>query len=183
MLNNEYACEFNLGLDMPYLRKLVLETKHPTIEGLHPHQRLVELDEYMQSLKNRFPFLSAMYNIYDCQPGVNIPLHVDAARDCAFNIPITGTENSHTIFYKTTDSEESEFLPSRIYNLIKSPVEETFRFTLTTPTLINNVIPHAVETGNQRRVIISWSVVKQYSFEQAKELFKKALSADVATLQ
>jgi hypothetical protein len=182
MLNNDYACEFNLDLDMPYLRKLVLETDHPAIEGLHPHQRLVELDDYMRSLKERFPFLSAMYNIYDCHPGVDIPLHVDAARDCAFNIPIIGTEDSHTIFYKTIDGEESEFSPSRVYNIITSPVEETFRFTLTKPTLINNTVPHAVKTGNQRRVIISWSVVKQYSFEKAKELFKKTISADAAIL-
>ena len=183
MLNNDYAYEIGIDLDMDYLKKLVLETEHPVIEGLHPHQRLVELDDYMRSLKERFPFLSAMYNIYDCRPGIDIPLHVDAARDCAFNIPITGTEDSHTVFYKLKDGEESEFLPSRIYNIIKSPVEETFRFTLLQPTLINNTAPHEVKNGNQRRVIISWSVNKTHSFSQAKELFKKAISADVATLQ
>jgi hypothetical protein len=183
MLNNDYAYELDIDLDIDYLKKLVLETEHPTVEGLHPHQRLVELDDYMRSLKERFPFLSAMYNIYDCRPGVDIPLHIDAARDCAFNIPITGTEDSHTIFYKLKDNEESEFLPTRVYNIIKSPVEETFRFTLTSPTLINNTVPHAVKNGNQRRVIISWSVNKNHSFSQAKELFNKAISGDVATLQ
>jgi hypothetical protein len=183
MLNNDYAYEIDVNLDMKYLKKLVLETEHPTIEGLHPHQRLVELDDYMRSLKERFPFLSAMYNIYDCRPGVDIPLHVDAARDCAFNIPIIGTDDSHTIFHKLKDGEESEFLPSRVYNVIKSPVEETFRFTLLRPTLINNSVPHEVKNGNQRRVIISWSVNKNHSFSQAKELFKRSLNAGVATLQ
>jgi len=183
MLNNEYAYKIDIDLDIDYLKKLVLETEHPTVEGLHPHQRLVELDDYMRSLKERFPFLSAMYNIYDCRPGVDIPLHIDAARDCAFNIPIIGTEDSHTIFYKLKDDGETEFLPTRVYNIIKSPVEETFRFTLTSPTLINNTVPHTVKNGNQRRVIISWSVNKNHSFSQAKELFNTAISGDVATLQ
>jgi len=182
MLNNNFAYELEIYLDIEHLTKIALDP-NPMIEGILPHQRLAELDPYMTYLKTKFPFLSSMYNVYDCRPGINIPLHVDSARDCAFNIPITGTEDSHTIFYKYKETENSEFLPSRVYNVIKSSVEEDFRFTLRRPTLINNSVPHEVINGNHRRVIISWSVKKDYSFTEAKELFKKALSADAVISQ
>lgn len=182
MLNNDFAYELDLYLDKDQLTKLALDP-NPVIEGILPHQRLVELDPYMTYLKEKFPFLSSMYNVYDCRPGIHIPLHVDAARDCAFNIPITGTEDSHTVFYKFKENENSEFLSSRVYNVVKSAVEEDFRFTLRRPTLINNSVPHEVINGNHRRVIISWSVKKDYSFAQAKELFQKALNGDAVVLQ
>lgn len=182
MLNNNFAYELELYLDKEHLAKIALDP-NPKTEGILPHQRLVELDPYMSYLQKKFSFLSSMYNVYDCRPGVNIPLHVDAARDCAFNIPITGTEDSHTIFYKFKEAESSDYLSSRVYNVIKSSVEEDFRFTLRRPTLINNSVPHEVINGNNRRVIISWSVKKNYSFAQAKELFQKALNGDVAVSQ
>jgi hypothetical protein len=106
-------------------------------------------------------------------PWRSIPLHVDANRGAAFNIPIDNTINSSTIFYEFVEDPIFEYDSKNIFNLVRSKVNEIFRFTLLEPTLINNSVPHmVVNNSNKARVILSWSIKKEYTFEQAKELFK-----------
>ena len=180
MINNEYIYQPNIELDIDYIGKLVSNKQFKNQQCLAGHQRLVSDDAYMTSIKKRFPFLSKMYNIYTVYGKGNIPMHVDAARDCAFNIPIKGTEQSDTIFYKYAEDPLLEYNKERVYNLVKSNVEEVFRFTLLRPTLIDNAIPHEViNHGFATRLILSWSVNKEYSFEDAKALFEKSINESV----
>lgn len=177
MINNEFIYQPDIDIDLEYIKKMVTDNQFKHQKGLAGHQRMVSDDPYMSSVKKRFPFLSKMYNIYTVYGKGTIPMHVDAARDCAFNIPIKGTEQSDTIFYKFKEDPVLEYNKERVYNLVKSEVEEVFRFTLLKPTLIDNAIPHEViNHGLSTRIILSWSVNKEYSFEQAKELFKKHIN-------
>lgn len=177
MINNEYIYQPNIDLDLDYIKKLVSQKQFKSQNGLAGHQRMVKDDEYMTSIRNRFPFLSRMYNIYTVFGKGGIPMHVDAARDCAFNIPIMNTEQSETIFYNYAEEPVLEYNKERIYNLVKSPVKEVFRFSLTRPTLIDNAIPHEVINNSiATRVILSWSVNKEYSFTQAREMFEKIIN-------
>jgi hypothetical protein len=182
MINNEFIYQPNIKLDIDYISKLVANKQFQHQKGIAGHQRMVKDDPYMSSIQAKFPFLSTMYNIYTVYGKKNIPMHVDAARDCAFNIPIKGTEESDTIFYKFKDEPLLEYNKERVYNLVKSEVEEVYRFTLLRPTLIDNAIPHEViNRGIATRVIVSWSVKKDYSFTDAKALFEKITNESVHT--
>lgn len=124
MIRNEYVYELDIGLDMDYLNRLVTDRQNEKISGKANHHRLVADDPYMASLKERYPLLSPVYNIYPLPARIEIPLHVDTDRSCAFNIPIQGTEGTHTIFYKTIEPLVTRYDSKRIYDLIESPVEE-----------------------------------------------------------
>lgn len=175
MIDNDFAYELTIDLDMPYLAGLVKRLQKATKEGLAGHQRIVSEDPYLTSIKERFPFLSPYFNIYQTRPDNNIVLHIDAKRNCAFNIPIANTQESSTAFYKFEEDPILEYNERFVYNEVKSKVSEVFKFTLTRPTLINNTVPHDVKHwGTANREIISWSVEQGMLYEQAKDLFKQA---------
>jgi hypothetical protein len=173
MIDNEFAYQLGIELDLTYLTDLILNKDVPKI-GLAGHQRLVADDPYMLSIKEKFPFLSPYYNVYKNRPKTSIVLHTDAKRNCALNIPICNTTESSTIFYTLIGNPVFEYNARDILNEVKSPANEVFKFTLTTPTLINNTIPHAVEHwGTGVRTIISWSVEQTMLYSTAKDLFKQ----------
>jgi hypothetical protein len=169
MISNEFIHEFNLKIDTEYLKnKLELVKK-----GLLPHQNLVEEDVYLSSIKEQFYFLSPLFNVYYSGPGKSIPLHVDSKRNCAINIPIEHTEDSYTIFCKFSEEENKKLIhiPLKVFDIVTSPVEEVFKFTLLGPTLVNTSVPHKVNNfGNSTRIILSWSVQEQYTFEEIKNI-------------
>lgn len=168
----KYIYEPNLNLDYDYLKSLALKSK--SINANIQHHRSVYEDPYMTSILEKLPFLTQIYNFYNTSGGKTIPLHVDAKRNAAFNIPILNTNNSNTIFCNTLGEVKTEYVENRVYNLIKSDVTEVFRFTLLKPTLINTSVPHmVVNNGSENRIIISWSVSNKYTFLEAVELFKK----------
>jgi len=182
----QYIYEPKLNLDYDYLKNLVLGEKDKalskkTVNNVE-HHRFVEDDEYMTLIYNRFPFLSNKYNVYKTHDMRPIPLHIDSLRKSAFNIPILNTEKSSTVFYQPDEELDLEHVPSRVYDLIKSKVTETFRFTLTKPTLINNSIPHMVINRSPLRVIISWSVKLEYSFEDAKQMFREIIQEEECSI-
>lgn len=161
---NKFIYETDLSLDMDKLRKLVDEDEHQQMA--YAHHRLVANNEYLSSIKNQLPFLSPVYNIYRFESGRVVRTHIDGDRYCTLNIPVYNTENSHTIFYENSDSYETEYDEKRILYYIKNPPEESFRFTLTKPTLVNTTYPHGVlNEGDKTRVIISWSILKPMKFE------------------
>ena len=171
MIDNEYAFTPLIELDLARLKQITLANLNTRVPGLASHQRLVSSDEYLFSLNNKFPFLSNLYNIYETPQRYVTPVHVDSARFCALNIPIINTENSYTVFYKPSDELVSTKITHRAYHLVNSNVTEVFRFTLTSPTLINTKIPHGVlDSGDETRIIISWSISDQYSYEETKNL-------------
>jgi hypothetical protein len=168
-INNDYVYELIDNFDTTYLKEIIHKMK--TNYALLPHQNLVDHDSYLSSIRKKYPFLSSLFNVYQTAPGRSIPLHIDSKRNCALNIPIMNTECSYTIFYKFKEDTDIELkhVPERVYDLIESPVEETFKFTLNKPSLVNNSVPHKMlNFGDKTRIIISWSVQEQYSFEDIK---------------
>ena len=175
MIDNEHAKELDITFDIDYMKQLVLSKKAKSENGIQPHQNKAEEDPYMSSIRKKYPFLSSLYNIYIVQPGHDIPLHIDAKRDCAINIPLQGTEGSDTIFYRRKKQEETSYVENKVWHaLSEDSVEEVFRFTLVKPTLVNNsASPHKVEhRGNIVRIIISWSVNKGTVFDDVKRILE-----------
>lgn len=170
MINNEYAYEIDFDFDLGYLEKLITNSIKNT--DLKRHQRLVANDAYLNSLKEKFPLLSSLWNFYNIVPFYHLQPHIDSARNCALNIPIIGTKGSTTIFYKTKPDLALRYDKDRVLNWVDDDLEKVFEFELTKPTLIKNDIPHAVVNGPFKRMILSWSISLDYSFEEAKEFFQ-----------
>lgn len=170
--NGNYIYETELNLDMDELRKIVdNDSRYKT---QYAHHRLVKNNQYLSHIKEKLPFLSPVYNIYYFEAGRIVPTHIDGDRYCALNIPVYNTEDSHTIFYESSDSHELQYDENRILYYVKNEVKETFRFTLTKPTVINTTLPHGViNNGIHTRVIISWSFIKPTTFDQAKRILQE----------
>jgi hypothetical protein len=165
MIRNDIIYEFDIDLDIDQLRDLALNTE--SIPGMPHHHRLAQDNDYTISIKNKYPFLSPLFNVYKFVPGRVLPIHVDADRFCAINIPISHTQDSVTMFYSKDTNAQLEYDAQRIINYVKSPVDEVFRFTLSRPTLINTTYPHSViNNGTDTRVIISWSVLRPMTFQE-----------------
>ena len=174
MIDNQYIYELDINLDLDYIAQLVKKTQYSRIPGIPRHHRRVVEDPYLTSVLTKYPFLNPIYNVYSTQPLNNIEVHVDAKRQCALNVPIENTEGSHTIFYEYNSTPDLTYDDKRVYYKISSPVTETFRFTLTRPVLINNTVPHSVEhTGPNTRLILSWGIRQDVSFEDAKRLINE----------
>jgi hypothetical protein len=174
MIDNEFIFEIDKKFDTEYLLKLVTRATSRILQKneLQEHQRLVEDDPYLKSIKIQYPILSPKWNFYRVEPYNNIPTHIDALRNCALNIPLCGTEGSKTIFYKSTGLENFEYDDKKLLHWTKHDVEKVYEFSLTNPTLIKNNVQHGVVNGPHRRIILSWSVDLALTFEQAKEIFK-----------
>jgi hypothetical protein len=166
MEKNNFICELDLKLDINYLKEMVLEKQDANFK-LAPHHRLVKNDSYLTKIKNQFPFLSPIFNVYKFPSGKGLPVHIDGDRFCSINIPIYNTENSNTIFYDMDNNSRLEYDEQRILHYVKGSATEAFRFTLTRPTLINNTKPHSVMNNSlDTRIIISWSILKPMTFEE-----------------
>lgn len=162
---NDIIYELDLDLDIDHLADIALNGIAP--DGAPSHHRLVSSDTYLQQIKNRYSFLSGVFNVYKHPPGYSLDIHIDADRFCAINIPICNTQDSMTMFYDKNDSAELQYDSRRILNLVKSATKECFRFTLTKPTLINTSYPHSViNNSDQTRIIISWSVLRPMTFQE-----------------
>jgi hypothetical protein len=169
MIDNEYIFELDIGIDLEHLKTKVANIDPNKAE----FQQLIDQDPYLKNLKLAYPFLSPKFNIYFSDPKSEIPLHIDAKRNCALNIPLENTVDSHTIFYKFIEDPKLTYNSKWIFNEINSKVEETFRFTLMKPTLINNAVPHSVlNYGDKRRIVLSWSILPEYTFNEIKKCFQ-----------
>ena len=179
-MKNKYIKELDLNLNLNYLIKLSLTTEGNLIDGHRNNHRLVAADPYMSKIKEIFPCLSPIYNVNHLREGVPFPIHMDSDRNAALNIPIQNTANSFTTFYENPPDAKLKYDNERILHEFLSPVDEVFRFTLNKPTIINTSIPHSVihpEPGD--RVILSWSFLNLYNFEQACEIFNDDVVSDI----
>jgi hypothetical protein len=175
MIRNEFIYELGIDFDLDYIKDLVLNKKPNKVPGLADHHRRVRDDEYMTSLKEKYPCLSEIYNIYVLPKGLGIPMHIDKDRKSALNIPIQGTESTDTVFFKVEGDLEIVYDEKRIYNLVKSSVSEVFRNTLSRPLLINNSIPHRVVNRDLEniRISVSWSMLPDVTFDEAIKIFNE----------
>lgn len=169
MIDNDCIFEIDVDLNLDHLSDLAFKQQTNSLE----YQNLVSNDLYLTDLKKQFPFLSSKYNTYFLKPGAVLPIHIDAKRSCALNIPISNVDKSYTMFYKHIEEPKLEYVQEWIYHKVNSKVEEIFRFTLSKPTLINNAIPHSVVNySDKTRIIISWSIMPEYSFNEIKSILK-----------
>ena len=167
MSPSDYIFELDWELDINKLIKLV---NSPIEPDMKPHQRSVEFDPYLISLREKFPILSPTWNIYKFKPYEGLPPHIDGKRKSAVNIPLVGSENSITKFFSSVDKVVSYYDETKVLHAITSELKEEFRFTLLKPTLINNSVPHSVRAGPRTRIIISWSI-SDLDFYESREYF------------
>jgi len=169
MINEKYIFKPNMDLDISKLKEIVTRNLYRFDPSLATHQRYVDQDPYLVELRDRYPFLSKMYNIYPTPAGYVVPIHICPGRGCALNIPIRYTEDSYTVFYKPKDRLEMTYSIPRIYNIIESEMIEVYRYTLTEPVIMNTRLPHSVFGGPKTtRIIMSWSIDPVY--EETKQL-------------
>ena len=171
MTPSDYIFELDWDIDIDNLLRLI---NSPVEPGMKVHQRSVELDPYLISLREKFPILSPTWNIYKFGPYDGLPPHIDGKRKSAINIPLIGSENSITKFFSSKDKIVSYYDETRVLHAITSELKEEFSFTLSKPTLINNSVPHSVRAGPTTRIIISWSI-SDLDFYQARDYFIAAL--------
>jgi hypothetical protein len=163
MINKKYIFKPKMELDISRLKEIVFRNLNIVEPGLATHQRYVEKEPYLIELKDRYPFLSRLYNIYPSMPGTTIPIHICPNRGCALNIPIQYTEDSYTVFYEPKDKLEMTYNIPRIYHIIDSEMLEVYRYTLTEPVIMNTKLPHGVFGGpKMTRIIMSWSIHDDY---------------------
>lgn len=151
------------------LQEIVFRNLNRPEPELATHQRYVGKEPYLVELKEKYPFLSNLYNIYPTPPGYTVPIHICPERGCALNIPIYYTQDSHTVFYEAKDQLEMDYSVPRIYYTISSEMVEVYRYTLDQPVVMNTQLPHGVFGGpDMIRIIMSWSI--DTSYEETKKL-------------
>lgn len=174
MLDNFYVYETPDFLDVSYITDLVMR-KLETDFVLQGYVRIdATQDPYLKTVLEQFPFIGGWLNIYHTKPDGAIPLHVDGHRLAAFNIPISGCdETSQTIYYEPVGEIEKVYKEDERHYRINGKMKEVYRFALTRPALIRNDVPHDVKRYNATgtRIIASWGVGGSY--EECKQKFKE----------
>lgn len=174
MLDNFYVYETPDFLDLPYIQQLVMKK----LETDYVKQGYVRIDAtqdpYLQSVMDMFPFLGGWLNIYHTGPEGYIPLHIDGHRLAAFNLPITGCdETSQTIYYEPVGEMEKVYKEDERHYRVHGEMKEVYRFALVVPALIRNDVAHDVKRYNATgtRIIASWGVGG--TFEECVLKFKE----------
>lgn len=160
---DDYIVELNWNIDYNRLRDIVNHAYGTTGN----HQHLIETYPYLKEIQRQCPLLGQRWNIYKFPPYKGLGVHVDAKRLACINIPIEGSEESITRFYKPLAQMNKVYNEQRVLYDIQDSLEEVFNFTLKQPTLFNNTVPHSVQAGSKERVIISWGL-QGVDFKQAK---------------
>lgn len=161
-----------MDLDLDALKKIVYRRRFQKTDNMAAsHHRLVSDEPYLVALRQQYPFLSDLYNIYPTPPNYETPLHICPNRSCALNIPIQYTEDSHTIFYEIGREPDTIYNNERIYHVVNSEATEVFRYTLTQPVIMNTLLPHKVIGGPKTtRIIMSWSIDFSVTYDQLREM-------------
>ncbi len=172
-MNEKYIFKPKIDLDLSKLKDIVFRNIDKFQPNLATHQRYVKDEPYLVELREKYPFLSQLYNIYPTPPSYVVPIHICPERGCALNIPIQYTEDSYTVFYESKNSNDIKMTYSvpRIYHIIESEMVEVFRYTLTEPVIMNTLLPHGVFGGPETtRIIMSWSITTDYTYEKIRSL-------------
>ena len=115
-------------------------------------------------LHRKYPFFNSEVSIFSIDGGEKEtsqwPIHIDAGRRSALNIPILNCDmQSTTYFYSDPQPfrNKMEAVPTYQIAIVHGQLEVIDEFSLTKPTLINTSIPHAVRNyGKGKRTILSW---------------------------
>lgn len=171
-MNNKYIYYPNLDFDLEKIKEIVFRNDRKRYKDLATHQHRIKEEPYLIELQEKYPFLSNIYNIYSTAPGYRTPIHICPNRGCAINIPISYTEDSHTIFYEIKDNAKLMHIKERIYDVIREEdATEVFRYTLDRPTLMNTQLPHGVIGGPlKKRTIMSWSINLDSDYETTRAI-------------
>lgn len=168
-MNHKYIFKPNMDLDISKLKEIIFKNLNVREYNLATHQRYTDKEPYLVELKEKYPFLCNLYNIYPTEPNYVVPIHICPNRGCALNIPIQYTEDSYTVFYESKGRLEMTLNVPRIYHIIESEMTEIYRYTLTEPVIMNTKLPHGVFSGpKMTRIIMSWSIDPEY--EDLKKL-------------
>jgi hypothetical protein len=171
LVNEKYIFVPDINLDILKIKEIVFRNLNKIDPNLATHQRRVETEPYLKELKEKYTFLSELYNIYPTPPNYIVPIHICPNRGCALNIPIQYTEDSHTVFYEPVEELKMKYSIPRIYHIIESEMKEVYRYTLDRPMIMNTLLPHGVFGGPKiNRIIMSWSII--ISYEEAKKIIK-----------
>lgn len=159
----------DMDLNIARIKGIVFDNQFNFPEEAARHHRRVDDHPYLKSIREEYPFLSSVYNVYTVMPGEGLPLHIDAKRKASFNIPVSGTAGTSTIFYKPIGEVVTEYDNVLVANRVISPVEELFRFTLSQPMFIDTTVPHEViNPSDYPRVTLSWGVDDRYTLNDIK---------------
>ncbi len=115
-------------------------------------------------LHRKYPFFNSEVSIFTIEGGKDEsskwPIHIDAGRRSALNIPLLNCDmQSTTYFYSDPQPFQNkiEAIPEYKIAVIQGKLDIIDRFSLTHPTLINTAIPHGVHNnGKGKRTILSW---------------------------
>jgi|TARA_B100000953_G_scaffold232273_2_gene193700 hypothetical protein len=186
-MNNEYILTLPNLLDIDYMKKIGLQTITDEWLAANDSKALkiytdfvtidVESDEYLKSIRDKFPKLFPYIKIMKMDKG-RWPAHIDTSRQCAINIPIQNCNYSKITRFgkngKVVESLVTKFgnieqeWHSHEYITFVEEQEMDFQFSMQVPTLINTKTPHQViNFTDTKRVILSWSY--DDTFEQAKQ--------------
>ena len=172
IMDNKYFFYPNIEFDLDTIKEIVKRRLNDTVPELASHQRPVSSEPYLIELKTKYSFLSPIYNIYVTGPGVNMPTHIDAKRNCTLNIPIQNTENTYTVFYEAEDETDVVNVKERVYDVVNSKLKEIHRFSLLHPVIMNTKIPHGViGAPDKTRVVMSWSALPDITYTQLLEQY------------
>jgi hypothetical protein len=172
LINEKYIFIPSIKIDIDNIKEIVFRNLNKSYPDLASHQRRVSEEPYLQELKEKYTFLSDLYNIYPTPPNHTVPIHICPSRGCALNIPIQYTDNSYTVFYEPKEELKTTYVIPRIYHIIESEMTETYRYTLDEPVVMNTLLPHGVFGGpKMTRIIMSWSIVTSY--EETKRMLSR----------
>lgn len=176
MLDNFYVYETpDDMIDVDYICSIVNE-KLKTDFVTKGYVRIdATQDTYLSSVMEKYSFLGGWLNVYHTPPMGYIPLHIDGHRLAAFNIPVSGCDQtSQTIYYEPSDGKLIKVYKEdeRHFRLKNTNMKEVYRFSLRRPTLIRNDVSHDVKRFNatETRVIASWGCAG--TFEECRDFIK-----------
>lgn len=186
-MNNEYILTLPNLLDIDYMKQLCFQTMTDEWIAADDSYALkhytdfitidVESDEYLKSIRDKFPKLFPYIKIMKMDKG-RWPAHIDTMRQCAINIPAQNCDETKITRFgkngKVVESLVTKFgnieqeWTSHEYITFVEEQEMDFEFSMLVPTLINTKTPHQViNFADTTRVILSWSY--DDTFEQAKQ--------------
>lgn len=119
---------------------------------------------YLELIHSKYPFFNSEISLFLIKGHGTManewPIHIDAGRRSALNIPILNCDiQSTTYFYDQPSPFKNRLEPMPQYqiSIIHGDLALIDKFNLTNPTIINTSIPHSVvNNGSGQRVIMSW---------------------------
>lgn len=195
MINNQYVKEFSESdIDINYF--VDLGNKWITEEWInapaplalkYTDENILKVNDYpyLQDIRSRHTNLKDFIKLMKFEPG-QLPAHIDAQRDCTFNIPVYNcNEGTRTRFFKNYTPVKEKYLESfgahgpkvwysNEYITYIDGGEVDFDFSLTAPVLMDTHTPHdIINNTNDYRLIWSWTY--EGTFKEALKDFENGI--------